>query len=449
MKKQIDKKKQKLRTASWVTITSTLIAIGGQLLVKSHNPSFEHHEEEHPCGSGAMSDLFDDSPSFEPSGFNIPSWKDGPKLPPGVGGGLIQRPKIKYTGPNTVSYYEQPVFVKDFFKNLNDNLPRNDYENNCGYVAATMLLSYYDTYWNPNFIPDQYNNQDLAVLDSLDDKEFESPGVKDIHEDIWTDCEPMKAPDKKSSQEYKDAYYGHYYNYVQRMLTHKDESFIAYLYDRAISYGSFKPEEYPVPLSYLIDICAIVNQYFSENPELAGKVTMKRVYYKDLAGSSEDEKRERLKEMAATRLKAGQPLIYVGDLSNGESHMCLAYDYFDKGKGNIMVHMGYKGRDRAYFNSYYRYNTFNDFAYLDISPDLRTIPNNPRFQVNGTAYSCHDLASFVHKEEAVCYEDEDFHAILSSDRDFTYEKHNFIYISNDTKRCTICGKTISTPSWSN
>ena len=93
MKKQIDKKKQKLRTASWVTITSTLIAIGGQLLVKSHNPSFEHHEEEHPCGSGAMSDLFDDSPSFEPSGFNIPSWKDGPQLPPGVGGGLIQRPK--------------------------------------------------------------------------------------------------------------------------------------------------------------------------------------------------------------------------------------------------------------------------------------------------------------------------------------------------------------------
>ena len=61
MKKQIDKKKQKLRTTSWFTITSTLIAIGGQLLVKNRNASIEHHEEEHLCGSGAMSDLLDDS----------------------------------------------------------------------------------------------------------------------------------------------------------------------------------------------------------------------------------------------------------------------------------------------------------------------------------------------------------------------------------------------------
>lgn len=234
------------------------------------------------------------------------------------------------------------------------------------------------------------------------------------------------------------------------MLDHQDESFVAYLYEKAIELGSFNPEEYPIPLSFINNIRDVVNQYFSENPKLSGKVTMNYVHYQQLDGSSEDEKREKLEQMAAARLKKGQPIIFGGDTVSGGGHICIAYEYLENSRRRFfMVHMGFKNSGASRVDSYYRFKNFNDFAYLDISPELMTIPNNLRFKVNDTVYSCHDLSSFVRKEQAVPYEDEDFHAILSPDKDVRYEKHSFVNISSDTKRCTICGKTISKPSWSN
>ena len=440
------------KTISWIMIVSTLAAIGGQFFVRTHKQPEYTYGKEALKGPGAgmpkTKDTSGNAPVNMPSGFNIPSWKDQPLLPPG-NIPQIQMPKIKYTGPNQLHYYEQPEFVKDYFKNLTTNYPRNKYEQNCSYVAATMLLSYYDTYWNPNFIPDQYNNTDLTVLDSLSDKEFDSPGVKDIYEEVWNDCDPMDAPKDSSPDDYKKKYYDHYRDYINRMLEHKNESFVAYLYDKAIETGGLRPEVFPVPLAYLNVIQTIVNKYFSENPKLAGKVTMNYVNYRDLDGSTFEEKQERIVQLGAERLKKGQPIIFSGMLSSGFEHSSLAYDYDEHGRASFMVHLGWKDEATNYFKAYYRYRDIREFCYLDVSPELQTIPNNPRFQVNGTAYSCHDLSSFIHKEKAICYEDETYHAIQSSDRDLRYEKHDFVYISSDTKRCTICGKTISTPSWSN
>ena len=445
MDKKEKTNKRSIRIISWTMIVSTLAAIGGQFSARVQKQKEFCFDMEKLCGACGANNSFSNLPVDEPSGFGG-SWGGQPLLPPG-GDHPIVFPRHKYTGPNTIEYYEQPEFVVDYFQNLCTNYPRNLYEQNCGYVAATMLLSYYDTYWNPNFIPDQYNNTNQTILDSLGDKEFDSPGVKDIYEDIWVDCEPMAAPTANSSQDYKVTYYSHYYDYVQRMLAHKDESFVAYLYQKSIETGCFNPEVYPVPRTVIPNVEIFVNKYFSENPSLSGKVVMRHVRYETLNGFTDEEKRETLSSLAIERLKKGQPIIFGGDLDGG-GHICIAYDYVE-GNNGIICHLGFKGRENNRWRSKYRFNNFNDFAYLDISPELRTIPQNYRFLYNDTVYSCHDLDSFLHKEKTICYEDENFHAIQCSCGDLRYEKHNFVYISNDTKRCTVCGKTISTPTWSN
>lgn len=169
---------KKLRVASWSVIISTLSVLVGQMAKHQHSITPVEHKL---CYAAPMEEAAEGQPEFDISGFGIiPTKPTFPTIP----GPTITLPTYYYDGPNMVPYYEQPEFVKDYFSNLTTNYPTNNV-GNCGYVAAAMLLSYYDTYWNPNFIPDQYNNSNLTELDSLDDKTFDSPGVNDIHEDLW------------------------------------------------------------------------------------------------------------------------------------------------------------------------------------------------------------------------------------------------------------------------
>ncbi|MCR5091607.1 MAG: hypothetical protein K6B51_02790, partial [Bacilli bacterium] len=82
-------------------------------------------------------------------------------------------------GAGSADYFEQPTFVSDYFANLTERFPTNN-SGNCGYTAAAMLLSYYDTYWNLNIIPDQFNDLTPSHV-HRDDNHYSSPGVNDYY----------------------------------------------------------------------------------------------------------------------------------------------------------------------------------------------------------------------------------------------------------------------------
>ena len=79
-------------------------------------------------------------------------------------------------------------FAAEYFANLTEHFPTNN-ANNCGYVAAAMLLSYYDTYWNGSIIPNWFNNP-MASRVHLDDSHYSSPGVNDFYAPVWTERNP-------------------------------------------------------------------------------------------------------------------------------------------------------------------------------------------------------------------------------------------------------------------
>lgn len=78
---------------------------------------------------------------------------------------------------NAVIYDESDLYMDTFacnyFINLKDNAAYNK-AGSCGYVAIALLLSYYDTYWNDDIVPETYDQSSL----SLD----VSPGVRNEYE---------------------------------------------------------------------------------------------------------------------------------------------------------------------------------------------------------------------------------------------------------------------------
>ena len=47
-------------------------------------------------------------------------------------------------------------YAQSYFRHLTNNYPVNHY-GSCSYVAISMLLSYYDTFYDDNIIPEQYD----------------------------------------------------------------------------------------------------------------------------------------------------------------------------------------------------------------------------------------------------------------------------------------------------
>ena len=307
-------------------------------------------------------------------------------------------------GAQSADYFEQPTFVSDYFANLTEHFPTNN-SGNCGYTAAAMLLSYYDTYWNLNIIPDQFN--DLAPSPvHRDDNNYSSPGVNDYYAPVWTERNPkMDPPDAGDSEsEYAIKYYENereaYARYLDYMLARTNDNIISELYHIALdpSVNVYQFDIDPTPSLGHSGLVSVTNSFLSKYG-LSGKVEANYVFYKkiDPGFASEKEQLEELRIKAVNKLKAGQPIVFFGKLSsekynNGLDgggnqtsdglHAAIAYEYCDD--GNIIGHMGWKGREEySRLSLDKEFELFYAFAYLDISPDLEFTTGNNRFYDHG------------------------------------------------------------------
>lgn len=61
-----------------------------------------------------------------------------------------------------------------YFKNLSDYSPKNSY-GSCGYVSLIQYLSYFDTFYNDNIIPEKFEKNYDG--NDWDDAILKSPGV--------------------------------------------------------------------------------------------------------------------------------------------------------------------------------------------------------------------------------------------------------------------------------
>ena len=85
-------------------------------------------------------------------------------------------------------------FAPYYFGHLTDNFPTNTNES-CVYIAASMLLSFYDTYWDDSIISQNYESNP-TTLNNESILETKSPGVSNEYDDWIT-------------------YFGNYENFIE------------------------------------------------------------------------------------------------------------------------------------------------------------------------------------------------------------------------------------------
>lgn len=371
--------------------------------------------------------------------FTIPTI---PPITPPITPPVTPFPSIYYGGLK-VPYYNQIEFSKNYYENLNANFPTNEI-GNCGYVAISMLLQYYDLYWNNNFIPNTFNNNDLCQIDSLSDTLFESPGTSDIYLPLWTEDNPYV---DESDPDYATKIAAARRTHIINMMS--NNSFIGYLYSIGVELGYIDLNSINVGTGVSHEIVLEVLSNFIDNNTNINNYVSVHSYHISNFNYNQTDIRNAIIEIVSE----GQPVIVGGGIGS-YGHDVVAY-YYDQENDILYGHTGWKNDANLHNNSFKNlddlFTEYGDFFYIDVATGLNHTHNKKfQLQLNNTTttYCSCSLDSHVCNFYDFPYNDDNYH-IHQCLCGFEYELHDFIWISNDTKQCSNCRVMFSNPSVQN
>lgn len=291
-----------------------------------------------------------------------------------------------------------------------------------------MFLSFYDSYWNDNFIIDKYDsnvtNISSTLLNSSSTSAYQSPGVRN---DITWDSNTIgslkkQIKDSGITDEKSDAFKEALDRKIMAEVYSQIDNgtFLGKLFDIAIKNGSIKPRfvegEYHVANEgYLggigvnnIIMNSVLSDYINDNYNLNGKV---KLITSKLNNDTITEKR-RIRNEIIEIVKTGRPVLMGGNgykdkngngirdtypkMSNGDDdprnegsfgHVVVAYDY-DENTDTLYGNMGWNSSNQSHINLDQYFNIqFSDYWALNISLIKKDRTNNYIFTDKNSYYS--------------------------------------------------------------
>lgn len=247
-------------------------------------------------------------------------------------------PNYSVTNANSDTIFITDYFAPYYFKKLNGRFGNNK-KGSCSYVAVDMLLSYYDSFWNDNFLPEKYDGENVFVDETILNA-TESPGSKNEN-DIYANQSFL------SDEEY--------FNLVNRYsndIVHFDLISIGIkqlnLYNsetKKLSLGTFLEDMQNVIRTYLDDSTTLGRN--SINIRVAG-----------LKDSDSEKKRK----IIIDKVSQGIPVIVDAVNDEQNAHSFIAYDY-DKENDEIYCNAGW-------YNDFTHHISMSDLGYTYIQEIL-------------------------------------------------------------------------------
>lgn len=245
-----------------------------------------------------------------------------------IGNGMTESKYDEWRARNTTTVFQSENFACYYFKNLTENFGNNVY-GTCTYVSLQMLLSFYDTYWDDNFVPDIYEVCSDFVSTSQDNYDFEllpfdtaSPGV--VFERNALIRESIVDGENVTYQNYPIE------KYYQLIDQYSEKYFHLKLLQLSKSYfGSIKFDQsyHSLGMTYA-EMIAFLNYYLYDY--LSFKTS-------DVKIISENSSQNAIKAFVIEKIKNGIPVILR--TSDFGGHSFIAYDY-DEMKNQVYVHAG-------------------------------------------------------------------------------------------------------------
>lgn len=220
---------------------------------------------------------------------------------------------------------ETNVFLDDnysslYFLNLVDNFGNNTH-GTCSYVAIGMLLSFYDSYWNDNLIPESYDkvsNYQFVISPTYD---FEYPSFDALSPGV-------------ESEEWDDVFElteSEYLTFVNQNESTYFQSKLIKLSQAYFGTAKFESSTNPYGMSFA-EIFSFLGYYLYN---YRGLTTSN--FYID----SENTNSNLVKSFAISKITDGAPVLLRVSSPTLGCHALVAYDY-DSYNDEIYVHPGWR-----------------------------------------------------------------------------------------------------------
>lgn len=224
-------------------------------------------------------------------------------------------------------------FLQHYFYNLRSNLSINEI-GSCGYVAIGMLLSYFDTYWDDNIVPEVYET--TAAISSLSDFDYNSPGTGESKHPTATCGYTINYNDVLD-----------FFFHLQE--DHNDEILHGALIDCMVH--AYDEMEFQPNSNGGIEYYAITpSQAEKISNTFLGLYSTSRLYtssnYSDLSILSEEQRSAtslNTRERIISHVEDNIPVaVFYGKTDKSWGHVAIAYDY-DPVNDMLYFHNGYSG----------------------------------------------------------------------------------------------------------
>ena len=238
--------------------------------------------------------------------------------------------------------YLEDNYASHYFFNLKNNFGNNTH-GTCAFVSLGMLLSYYDTYWDDNFVPNVYEQNATFNSNKINNSFYliplstPSPGIK---------FEPMNSVSALLESEYFEWVANNSGVYFQAKLIDLAKNYFTYLY-----FDSMDEEYLSLNISQLQSFLQYYLYDYNDFTTSEVSVEVKNRYMANL------------KAHTIENIKDGVPtLLYVKNTTTTAAHAVIAYDY-NFLTGDIYVHSGWRD---SVNNKALTHVTLDDLTYSEI-----------------------------------------------------------------------------------
>ena len=280
-------------------------------------------------------------------------------------------PTYEIQNENSDKIFISDYFAPYYFSNLNGRFG-NNVKGSCTYVAVDMLLSYYDSFWVDDFLPEKYDGQnvfvDEAVLDAT-----ESPGSKN-EADIEVNPYGLSGEEYYYLvNEYSDDIV--HFDLLSRGIEKLD------LYDentKVLSLGTF-----------LKDVRDVIFDYLDESTTLSRD---------DIKIGFENSDPTKMRGTIIEKVKQGIPVIVDAAAPLGGAHSFVAYDY-DEEHDEIYCNAGWYNESTYHISmADLGYTGLQEIMYFEPTIEHETCLNYSRYDEYGDVVEICACSSMIPTE---------------------------------------------------
>ena len=216
-------------------------------------------------------------------------------------------------------------------------IPTPPSEMSCAYAAMSMLLTFYDSYWDNNFVDDHYEWQNGLYNSSTDSLIRTFSAIEEA--EAWQNFVNNNVPSSENGYDYYKSY----------ALSNSNNFFEPYLVSIGTRLKSYNESDPYLGLT-AGNVVEILEIYlYEERGFKADELSVRIALY---------EEGDDIYSVMTEQISKGFPAIYLGQTITGEGHALIAYN--TGSNHNIMFHTGWSGLETIY-----TYNN-NPFGYNGI-----------------------------------------------------------------------------------